>query len=111
MNNGVRTADEPVNYYYYLGMIKKAERIRAFQSAIQTSVRKDDVVVEIGAGLGTYSFFAARSGARRVYAIERERVIEVAEQLAAKNGLTERIEFIRSDSTETTLPEQADVLI
>ena len=61
--------------------------------------------------MGTYSFFAAQSGARRVYAIERERVIEVAEELAARNGLAERIAFIRADSTETTLPEQADVLI
>jgi len=111
MKNGPSVSDESVNYYYYLGMIKKAERIRAFQSAIQATVHKDDVAVEIGSGLGTYSFFAARCGARRVYAIERERVIEVAEELAAKNGLAERIAFIRADSTETTLPEQADVLI
>jgi precorrin-6B methylase 2 len=111
MTNGESFSDESVNYYYYLGMIKKAERIRAFESAIQATVHEDDVVVEIGSGLGTYSFFAARSGARRVYAIERERVSEVAEELAAKNGLADRIAFIRADSKETTLPEPADVLI
>ena len=102
--NDVAVADETVNYYYYLGMIKKAERIQAFQSAIRATVRSSDVVVEIGSGLGTYSFFAALAGAKHVYAIERERVIEVAEELAARNGLAERITFIRADSTETTLP-------
>jgi protein arginine N-methyltransferase 1 len=69
------------------------------------------VVVEIGAGLGTYSFFAARSGARRVYGIEREGVIRVAEELAARNGLAGHITFVRGDSTEVVLPEKADVLV
>jgi precorrin-6B methylase 2 len=110
MKNGVPVADEPVNYYY-LGMIKKAKRIRAFQSAIRASVRPDNVVVEIGSGLGTYSFFAVQSSARRVYAIEPERVIEVAENIATKKDLSERITLIRGDSTEVVLPEQADVLV
>ena len=110
MTNGESFSDESVNYYYYLGMIKKAERIRAFESAIQATVHEDDVVVEIGSGLGTYSFFAARSGARRVYAIERERVSEVAEELAAKNGLADRIAFIRADSKETTLPIAREIV-
>jgi len=34
MKNGASISDESVNYHYYLGMIKKAQRIRAFQSAI-----------------------------------------------------------------------------
>src|SRR6476469_4367339 len=109
--NDDAVADETVNYYYYLGMIKKAERIQAFQSAVRATVRSSDVVVEIGSGLGTYSFFAALAGAKHVYAIERERVIDVAEELAARNGLAERVTFIRADSTEITLPENADVLI
>ena len=48
--------DDTVNYYYYLGLIGAKERITAFQSALQSCVRTGDVVVEIGAGLGTYSF-------------------------------------------------------
>src|SRR5688572_21062649 len=86
-------------------------RIRAFQSALQSAVRPGDVVVEIGAGLGTYSFFAAQSGAKRVYAIEKERVIQVAEDLAARNGLAEKITFVPGDSTEVELPEKGDLLV
>jgi protein arginine N-methyltransferase 1 len=67
--------------------------------------------VEIGAGLGTYSFFAAQAGAKRVYGIEKERVVQVAEKLAARNGLTEQVTFVEGYSTEVTLPEKGDVLI
>jgi len=103
--------DESVNYYYYQSMLRAAERIRAFQSALQSAIREGDVVVEIGAGLGTYSLFAARCGARRVYAVERESIIALAEEIAADNGLLERIEFVRGDAAEITLPERADVLV
>jgi len=103
--------EETVNYYYYLGLIRAKQRVVAFQHAIRSSVRPGDVVVEIGSGLGTYSFFAASSGARHVYAIERERVIDIAEELAARNGLAQKITFVRSDSTEAVLQEKGDVLI
>jgi len=103
--------EETVDYYYYARLIKSKHRVEAFQSAIRSSVRKGDVVVEIGAGLGTYSFFAAQAGAKRVYAIEKERVIQIAEELARRNGLAGQITFLDGDSTEITLPEKADVLI
>src|SRR5262249_35906114 len=103
--------DESVNYYYYQMLIKRRQRVRAFQSALRSCVRSGDVVEEIGTGLGTYSFFAAQAGARRVYAIEKERVIQVALELAARNGLEDKITFLRGDSTEIVLPEKADVLV
>jgi predicted RNA methylase len=76
--------EETVNYYYYLGLIKAKERINAFKSALRSCVRPGDVVVEIGAGLGTYSFFAAQAGARRVYGIEKAGVVKVAAELAVR---------------------------
>ena len=103
--------EETVDYNYYFRLIKGKQRILAFQSALRSSVRDGDVVVEIGAGLGTYSFFAAQSGAKRVYAIEKERVVQVAEELAVRNGLAERITFVPGISTEVVLPEKGDVLV
>ena len=103
--------EETVDYYYYARLIKAKHRVEAFQAAIKASVRTGDVVVEIGAGLGTYSFFAAQAGAKRVYAIEKERVIQIAEELARRNGLAGQITFLDGDSTEVVLPEKADVLI
>jgi len=114
MNRADATAtvpDETVNYYYYLALITARERIEAFRRALAARVRPGNVVVEVGAGLGTYSFFAAQSGARRVYAIEKERIVHLAEQLAESNGLAEQVAFVRGDSTEVVLPEKADVLV
>jgi len=104
-------SDDSVNYYYYLNLIKDQQRIKAFQAAIQETVKPGDVVVELGSGLGTYSFFAARAGARSVYAIEKAGIIRAARQLARLNNLVNRVQFVEGDSTEVSLPERGDLLI
>src|SRR5262245_18184769 len=103
--------EETVDYNYYYRLITGKERILAFQSAIRSTVRPGDVVIEIGAGVGTYSFFAAQAGARRVYAIETERIVQVAQELAARNSLAQQITFVACLSTDVELPEKADVLV
>ena len=50
-------------------------------------------------------------GARRVYAIEPDDIIQVARDLAAANGYADRIEFFQALSTQVNLPERADVII
>ncbi len=54
---------------------------------------------------------ACRFGARRVYAFEPSPIIELAREIAAANGLADRIEFIPKMSTESSLPEPANVVI
>jgi protein arginine N-methyltransferase 1 len=54
---------------------------------------------------------ACRAGARRVFAIESDDSIQLARQLAAANGFTDRIEFFQSDSRKTELPERANVIV
>ncbi|MCI0372596.1 MAG: methyltransferase domain-containing protein [candidate division NC10 bacterium] len=101
-----------MNLLYYRRMLADRVRLRAFHRAIRATVRPGDVVVEIGAGLGTYSFFAARAGARRVYAIEADpEVCRLAVSLAEQNGLADRVSFRRGYSTDIELPERADVAI
>jgi protein arginine N-methyltransferase 1 len=101
-----------MNIRHYRRMLADEGRLRAFDRAIRASVRPGDVVVEVGAGLGTYSFFAAKAGARRVYAIEADpEICRVAEALAEQNGLADRVRFLRGYSTDVELPERADVTI
>lgn len=101
-----------MNIRQYRRMLADQARVRAFHRAIRATVRPGDVVVEIGSGLGTYSFFAAGAGAGRVYAIEADaEVCRLAEALAEQNGLADRVRFLRGYSMDVELPERADVAI
>lgn len=88
------------------------KRTKAFQAAIRTVVRQDDVVLDAGAGSGILSFFAAHAGARKVYAVEVDPFLAscLARSIRA-NNLSHKIEVIQGDIHSATLPESVDVFI
>ncbi len=92
-------------------MIADGERFRAYQKAIASAVRPGDAVAEIGCGPGIFSLLACEAGARRVYAIDSEPIVDLAAQLATANHFSDRIEFIHSDSRKTNLLERVNVII
>jgi len=92
-------------------MIADRPRIEAYARALSQAIQPGSVVVDIGTGLGIFALLACRFGARRVYAIEADDVIQVAREIAAANGCAQRIEFIRGLSTQVSLPEGADVVV
>jgi histone-arginine methyltransferase CARM1 len=47
---------------------------------------KDKIVMDVGAGSGILSLFAAQAGAKRVYAVEASRSAENARKLIKANG-------------------------
>jgi len=95
----------------YGKMIADRVRTGAYDAALRSAVRPGAVVLDIGTGAGILAALACRHGARRVYAIEPDDVVEVARKVAAANGMADRIEFIQDYSTRVTLPEQADVIV
>lgn len=95
---------------HHKSMLGDRKRTLAFKQAIEGCVKKNDVVADVGCGTGILSFFALKAGARKVYAIERSGIIELAKRIAEKNRF-KRIEFISSDSTEVELPEKCDVIV
>lgn len=92
-------------------MIGDSERFNAYTKAISRSVHPGDVVAEIGCGPAIFSLLACRAGAKRVYAIETEEIIEVAAQIALANGFADRIHFFQSDSRKVQLPERVNVIV
>ena len=92
-------------------MIRDRVRTEAFQRAIESVVRPGDVVLDLGAGSGILSVFAARAGAACVYAVERTTVAAVAQQLAAANGAAEIVRVFHGDVTQIELPGRVDVIV
>ncbi len=92
-------------------MIGDALRFPAYREAIERAVRPGDAVVDIGSGPGVFALLACKAGARKVYAIDTESVVEFGKQFASANGMSGRIEFLRGDSRQILLPERVNVIV
>lgn len=116
-----RTEDSSANQYFqfygYLSqqqnMMQDFVRTSTYQKAINGNFVdfNDKVVLDVGAGSGILSFFAAQAGARKVYAVEASNMAQYAQQLVAANNLSDRISVIAGKIEEIELPEKVDVII
>lgn len=96
----------------HLFMLKDQIRMNSYQQAIESVIRPSDVVVDIGTGTGILAFLAARAGAKKVYAIERNmEILNLAKELSSINHMCNIVQFIHGDSRNINLPEKADVII
>jgi len=95
----------------YGQMLADASRMEAYSAALQRAVKPGLVVLDLGCGPGVFALLACKLGARRVYAVEPDNVIQIAREAAMANHFGDRIEFFQNVSTEITLPERADVII
>ncbi|MBU1240280.1 50S ribosomal protein L11 methyltransferase, partial [Myxococcota bacterium] len=86
-------------------------RVDAFERAIKAVVRPGDVVADIGTGTGVLAAMAAKAGARRVYAVDRAPILEVARALFAENHVDNIIEVIRDDARKVEFPEPPNVVV
>ncbi|XP_043243819.1 probable protein arginine N-methyltransferase 6 isoform X2 [Amphibalanus amphitrite] len=94
-------------------MVGDKPRTEAYRAAIQASrhLFQDKVVLDIGAGTGILSLFAAQAGARRVYAVEASGFHELARQNAERNGFGDVVRVVHGRIEDVALPEQADVIV
>jgi predicted RNA methylase len=86
-------------------------RVAAYARAIRETVTADDVVVDVGTGSGVLAVLAAKAGARKVYAIERGGVADLAEQVFRDNGVSDRIELLRMDARDAQFAEPPTVIV
>ncbi|KAK7039941.1 protein arginine N-methyltransferase 3 [Favolaschia claudopus] len=75
---------------------------------------RDAIVLDVGCGTGILSLFAAKSGAKRVFAVDASDIAEKAEKIVNENGLSDVITVIRGKVEDIMLPEdvkEVDVII
>jgi len=92
-------------------MLSDKVRMDAYSAAIVRAVRPGDAVVDLGCGPGVFALLACKAGARDVYAIDTNGAVEFGRHLAAVNGYSDRIHFMRGDSRQMHLPERVNVIV
>ena len=94
-------------------MLQDATRTSAYRDAIVGNPANfaGKVVLDLGAGTGILSVFAARAGASRVYAVEATAAAEAASQVVRSCGLAGVITVIRGSIEEITMSEKVDIII
>ena len=96
-------------------MIQDRYRTFSYKKAIEETVQEDDVVIDYGSGSGILSIIAARAGAGKVYAIERNIfTAKFLEHNIKINSLSHRIEIFIGDATDFVIANpniDVDVII
>jgi 2-polyprenyl-3-methyl-5-hydroxy-6-metoxy-1,4-benzoquinol methylase len=97
-------------------MIGDAARTGAYLKALEghADALKGKVVLDVGCGTGILSMFAARAGARKVYAVDASGITRHTRRLVKENGFENVIEVITArmeDVTAKDIPEPVDCVV
>jgi protein arginine N-methyltransferase 1 len=95
---------------YHVQMLQDEHRMTSFIDAIAAVVRPGMHVLELGAGTGVMSFFAAQQGAR-VTAIEREPGVYNAAQKALAGSVGDAVTLVHADARDFLPDTPVDVVI
>jgi protein arginine N-methyltransferase 1 len=102
------------HFYIHEEMLKDYVRTEAYRRAIENNPNdfKDKIVLDIGAGTGILSIFAARAGAKHVYAVENAEIAYFAREIIKQNGLEDKITVLKGKMEEIELPvPKVDIII
>ena len=92
-------------------MLAHPARMRAFKETIDTRVLPGARVIELGAGTGVLSYFAAKRGAT-VTCVERlPEVAAAARRFLALNGVDDRVKVVEGDAKSFEPRAPADIVI
>ena len=92
-------------------MLKDSVRTRTYMRSILNNPHlfEGKAVLDVGCGTGILSMFAAKAGARAVYAVDMSAIAEQAKQIVADNGFSSVITVMRGKMEDLELPEKARV--
>jgi SAM-dependent methyltransferase len=101
--------EDLMEFLAFLAVYDDEERMRKYVEILEGEEIKGKTVVELGAGFGYFSILAVERGARKVYAVERNR--EIFEILKERVRGYKNIVPIRMDAQKFKPKEEIDILI
>lgn len=111
------SSDYYFNSYAHFGiheeMLKDEVRTRSYMRAIVDNPHlfEGKTVMDVGCGTGVLSIFAAKAGAKKVYAVECSKIVDQARMIIEANGFSDVIEVREAKVEEMELSEKVDIII
>jgi predicted nicotinamide N-methyase len=97
---------------YHEVLLLDRARNAAFRRALAACIRPGDRVLDVGAGSGVWAVLAARLGARKVVAVEREPLLgPVIRRVVQDSGVADRVELVTGTFQELRLGREFDVVV
>ncbi|CAF0942055.1 unnamed protein product [Rotaria sp. Silwood1] len=108
--------DSSAHFAVHEELLKDEIRTKTFRNAMINNrhLFKDKIVLDIGCGVGIFSLFAAKAGAKMVIAVEKSNVIEYAKRIIHANRYDKVIRIVKGKIEDIELPEgiqKVDIII
>jgi len=95
-------------------MLEDMARMEAYHSAIfknKSEIIADKVILDVGTGTGVLAVWAAKAGAKRVYAVDASNAASLARQLVQVSNVSDKVTVLHSTVEDIELPEPVDVIV
>lgn len=95
-------------------MLEDMVRMEAYHSAIfknKSEIIADKVVLDVGTGTGVLAVWAAKAGAKHVYAVDASNAAELARRLVQMSNVSDVVTVLNSKVEDLELPEPVDVIV
>lgn len=91
-------------------MLRDEPRTSSYADAFVANMEymKGKVVLDVGCGTGILCMLAVRAGAKKVIGVDSSSIIERAQKVIDRNGMSDKITLVRGRLEEVKLPLHAD---